>query len=72
MYTTKCIPHKCTQKVYKCIDRKAHSGNSCTIYKKCTKMCAFCIHFSSKCKLQNVDFINVHKNYINVYKMYRS
>ena len=29
--------------------------------KKCTKMCTFCIHFSSKCILQNVYFINVHK-----------
>ena len=41
------------------------------IYKKCTKMCTFCIHFSSKCILQNVYFINKHKKYINVYKMYR-
>ena len=38
----------------------------------CTKMCTFCIHFCSKCRLQNVYFINVHKKYINVYKMYRS
>ena len=40
--------------------------------KKCTKMCTFSTPFSSKCILQNVYFINVHKKYINVYKMYRS
>ena len=58
MYT-KCIDPKRTQALH-------------VLYKKCTKMCTFCIHFSSKCVLQNVYFINEHKKYINVYKMYRS
>ena len=55
----------------KCVDHKADSGTSCTI-QKVDKNVYFLLHFSSKCVLQNVYFINEHKKYINVYKMYRS
>ena len=58
MYT-KCIDPKRTQALH-------------VLYKKCTKMCTLCIHFISKCVLKNVYFINEHKKYIDVSKMYRS
>ena len=71
-YTTKCILHKCTQKVYKCIQNvqiAKRTQATHVLYKKCSKMSTFCIHFSSKCILQNAYFINLHKVYSVMYTL---
>ena len=55
----------------KCIDHKAHSGTSCTIQKVHKNVYSLHTLYFQMCT-KNVYFINEHKKYINVYKMYRS